>query len=685
METFVLILLLICAVLVSSVVDQLVPKVSSPLIQIALGLIIAVFAGGSVDILFDESDLFLVIFIAPLLFQEAKEASKSELWKNRHSIVGLAIGLVLAIIVGVGFFVNAIIPSISLAAAFALGAALGPTDPIAVSAAAKDADISPRCKALLKGESLINDATGIVAFQFSIAAAMSGAFSPASAVGHFLIEFFGGIACGLLLGYIGNLIVRLVRSWGLENTTFHVLFEVFTPFIVFLAADQLGASGILAVVAAGLVNVISPRTAGPSVSRLNIVSSSVWRVISYTLNGIVFVLLGTQLPRAMQETWNNVSIPNWQLLLYVLGISLILIVVRFIWVLLMERIHHRSVYRRNKKKAQMTSSIVEPCKSFGHDVFSSIIMTLGGAKGTVTLAVILTIPQAIAQRELIMFLACGVIVVTLLLATFVLPIFAPPKARVDSEQKRRDLEANLEILRTVIEELSVRQTPENRAATQIVVAQYNDRIARIKESNDIEDEPNMKLRLRVLGWEQEFVNKCIESGEVDHLAGYQYLARLARMEELIKHHHSLRANVRRRLNRWRTAGRRSVHDIVHKVPGAELSETAQGARELQIKSCEHVIGKLNEELAGESAANAEDISKLLLEYQQLLRTLRATVPTMTGLIRTQDKTEDVERLGLQIELEQIQTRYDDGELSRGAAKRLRENVNLMQMDLENNV
>ncbi len=685
METFVLILLLICAVLVSSVVDQLVPKVSSPLIQIALGLIIAVFAGGSVDILFDESDLFLVIFIAPLLFQEAKEASKSELWKNRHSIVGLAIGLVLAIIIGVGFFVNAIIPSISLAAAFALGAALGPTDPIAVSAAAKDADISPRCKALLKGESLINDATGIVAFQFSIAAAMSGAFSPASAVGHFLIEFFGGIACGLVLGYIANLIVRLVRSWGLENTTFHVLFEVFTPFIVFLAADELGASGILAVVAAGLVNVISPRTAGPSVSRLNIVSSSVWRVISYTLNGIVFVLLGTQLPRAMQDTWNNVSIPNWQLLLYVLGISLILIVVRFIWVLLMERIHHHGVHRRNKKKAQMTSSIVEPCKSLGHDVFSSIIMTLGGAKGTVTLAVILTIPQAIAQRELIMFLACGVIVVTLLLATFVLPIFAPPKARVDSEQKRRDLETNLEILRTVIEELSVRQTPENRAATQIVVAQYNDRIARIKESNDIEDEPNMKLRLRVLGWEQEFVNKCIESEEVDHLTGYQYLARLARMEELIKHHHSLRANVRKRLNRWRTAGRRSVHDIVHKVPGAELSETAQGARELQIKSCEHVIGKLNEELAGESAANAEDISKLLLEYQQLLRTLRAAVPTMTGLIRTQDKTEDIERLGLQIELEQIQTRYDDGELSRSSAKRLRENVNLMQMDLENNV
>lgn len=199
METFLLILLMLATVLASSVIDQLVPKVSSPLIQIGLGLAIAVVAGRQIDLLFDESELFLVLFIAPLLFHEAKEAKKTELWRNRRSILSLAIGLVLAIIVAVGFFVNAMIPSISLAAAFALGAALGPTDPIAVSAASKDADISPRCKALLKGESLINDASGIVAFQFAIAAAMTGAFSPAHAIGEFLLEFVGGIAFGLIL------------------------------------------------------------------------------------------------------------------------------------------------------------------------------------------------------------------------------------------------------------------------------------------------------------------------------------------------------------------------------------------------------------------------------------------------------------------------------------------------------
>ena len=379
METFLLILLMLAAVLASSVIDQLVPKVSSPLIQIGLGLAIAVVAGRQIDLLFDESELFLVLFIAPLLFHEAKEAKKTELWRNRRSILSLAIGLVLAIIVAVGFFVNAMIPSISLAAAFALGAALGPTDPIAVSAASKDADISPRCKALLKGESLINDASGIVAFQFAIAAAMTGAFSPAHAIGEFLLEFVGGIAFGLILGVIGNGIrCRLVRSWGLENTTFHVLFEVFTPFIVFLAADQLGGSGILAVVAAGLVNVISPRTARPSVSpsehRLH---QRMARDLLHAQRHRIRVAGNAAASRRHAnhlEQRRHLELDvahiraDHQLDPYRRSISF--------WVLLMERVHHRHVAKRNEKAAKEKNIAPEPRKSLAHDVHSAAIMTL---------------------------------------------------------------------------------------------------------------------------------------------------------------------------------------------------------------------------------------------------------------------------------------------------------------------
>lgn len=104
----------------------------------------------------------------------------------------------------------------------------------------------------------------------------------------------------------------------------------------------------------------------------------------------------------------------------------------------MERIHHRHVAQHKEKVAKETNSIPEPRKTLAHDIRSAAIMTLGGPKGTVTLAVILTIPQAIAQRQLIMFLACGVIVMTLLLATFVVPILAPQKQRVNDEQRQRD-------------------------------------------------------------------------------------------------------------------------------------------------------------------------------------------------------------------------------------------------------
>ena len=237
----------------------------------------------------------------------------------------------------------------------------------------------------------------------------------------------------------------------------------------------------------------------------------------------------------------------------------------------------------------------------------------------------------------------------------------------------------------VIEELSGRQTPENRAATQIVIQQYNDRIGRVKELNGIEDEPNTKLRLKTLAWERTYVQQLVDDERVDRYVGYQYLARLARMEELILHQRSLRAKIRQHWIRWRTFGRRSLHEIIHKVPGAELSENAQATRQLQIKCYEHVLSKLHEEMAGDSSANAEDISKLLIEYQRLLRTLRAAAPSITTFTKTQDKTTDIERMALEIELEQIGTRYDDGELSRAAAKRLRENVNLMQMDLEDKV
>ncbi|HIW75044.1 MULTISPECIES: cation:proton antiporter [Gordonibacter] len=685
MEALVLALLLLAAVLVSSVIDQLVPKISSPLIQIGLGLLIALLAPAQINITLDP-ELFLVLFIAPLLFDEAKNVDKGALWKNRWPVVSLAIGLVIVTALIIGVVVNKLEPSIELAAAIALGAALGPTDAVAVASLSRDTDIGARNKSILEGESLINDASGIVIFQFAIAAAAGTAFSLADAAADFAVSFFGGILVGLLLSWVGKAFVQRVRSWGLENTTFHVLFEVFTPFIVFLVADALGTSGILAVVAAGLVNIISPRAIGPSISRMNIVSSSVWRVLAFALNGVVFVLLGTQLPKAMQSTWDDVSIHNAVLIGYVLLITLIYVVVRFGWIFSMERI-----------RARRRPAAERP--SWHTDVRSALVMTLGGPKGTITLAVVLTIPLYIAtneqmvgdvvasfpQRELIIFLACGVIVVTLLLATFVVPLLAPKKPATDEELRCDETQVNLEILRAVIEELAARQTAETRVATQTVIHSYNERIARIKDSNDLDDEPNTALRLRALAWEQAYVLDLIEKEEIYPIVGYQYLSRLSRVEDLLKHHAG-RWTIQNAYLRLRALVRAGWHRLLSDLPGVSPTERTQAIRALQLQAAEYLVGKLQAMLTSpECDEPAEDVSALIMEYQRTITLMRNQNPSITALTRTADKTVDIVRQGLRLELEFIQTRYEEGDLCRSSAKRLRENVYLMQVDLEDNV
>ena len=158
MEALELGLLLLAAVLVSSVIDQIVPKVSSPLIQIVIGVLIALVAGQQIEITLDP-ELFLVLFIAPLLYDEARHVDKVELWKNRAPVLSMAVGLVVVMALIVGFALHWVVPSVPLAAAFALGAALGPTDAVAVSSLPKEAAIGLRERNILKGECLINDAS----------------------------------------------------------------------------------------------------------------------------------------------------------------------------------------------------------------------------------------------------------------------------------------------------------------------------------------------------------------------------------------------------------------------------------------------------------------------------------------------------------------------------------------------
>lgn len=673
MATLTLVLWLAIAVLISAVIDQIVPRVSLPLIQVVMGAVIAIFAGSVVDIYLDP-DLFLVLFIAPLLYLEAKDADKSLLWRNKKPILSLAIGLVVVSTLIIGFSVNILIPSIPLAAAFALGAALGPTDAVAVTSLSKTVNIPQRQWGILKGELLLNDASGIVSFQFAIAAAVTGVFSVLDASVAFVEEFFGGLVVGLVIGYLANLVLRKVRDLGIESTTFHVLFEICIPFVVYLFSNAVHVSGIIAVVAAGLLNVIAPRTVSPAIAHMNIVSSSVWQVLAFALNGIVFVLLGTQIPTAMFYTWNTPSIDNFTLLLYVVFVTLILIAVRFVWCFAMELVH---VKKGEKRRFTL------------QDLRYALLLTLCGSKGTITLSILFTIPfllsdgQAFPERSLIIFIGCGVILATLLIANFIVPLVAPKREKKTSEIEARInyYETLSDILRNVIEELMAHQNKSNRRAVRNVVRSYQERLANTKDQIDVDDKLDVELRIKTIKWEEERTMVMIEEGLVTHDVGYDYLARLEKQESLIRHKDE-RNFLKRIGSSIRLAAVQVKNAILRQLDGTGTFTARQDEmRSLQLDTATFVQNILQEMITRDDV-QTEDASKLLIAYEARISVLRGSDRSVTASFQIADKTDDIKRLAYQIELEQIQKMYEQERITRQEAARMRDNVQMMQMDLE---
>ena len=275
--------------------------------------------------------------------------------------------------------------------------------------------------------------------------------------------------------------------------------EVFTPFIVYMLGGILHVSGVIVVVTCGIVMSLSKQHLGPHASRLSIVSSSFWEVFSFALNGVVFVLLGTQLPNAIGNTWSDDGISSFDLVTYIIVIVLIMHGTRLIWSIVSEKLVDRRKGRTRPFKEQMRSAL---------------ITTLSGAKGTITLANHVHHPHvgdywrrhdAIPDRDLLIFLASGVIVVSLLLATYVVPLLAP-RVEKKSESQKQDAETSIEILRAVVEDLSAHITPGNRAGVTEVIRQYNDRITRLQNDSDyLEEESDTDVRILVLQWEQEYV------------------------------------------------------------------------------------------------------------------------------------------------------------------------------------
>ena len=194
METIALILFLLLAVVISGALARMSPvPVPLPLVQIVLGAVIASVAHFGVTL---DPEIFFLLFLPPLLFLDGWRIPKQGLFRDKGTILELALGLVVFTVLGVGYFIHWLIPTMPLAVAFALAAVISPTDPIAVSAIAARVPIPKRLLHILEGESLLNDASGLVCMRFAVAAALTGTFSLTAAAGTFLWLALGGIAIG---------------------------------------------------------------------------------------------------------------------------------------------------------------------------------------------------------------------------------------------------------------------------------------------------------------------------------------------------------------------------------------------------------------------------------------------------------------------------------------------------------
>jgi Na+/H+ antiporter len=343
-----------------------------------------------------------------------------EFFQLRGPILTLALGLVLFTVTGAGYLVHGAIPAIPLSAAFALAAVLSPTDAVAVSAVSGRVKVPPRLMHVLEGEALLNDASGLVALKFAVAATLTGRFSLWEATGSFFVIALGGLAVGVAAAWAFGWVQDKLTGWRGEALSLQVmLLRLLLPFGVYLLAEHLAVSGILAAVAAGMtVDFTDRHRSGDLAGRMQ--ARGLRAMIEFVFNGLIFLLLGLQLPqfigRPLRAAYQSAS-PSaaWRLVGLTAALWLALLALRFVWLWGTVRASVYWAKWRGKHRDAPSLRVIGAA-------------ALAGIRGAVTLAGVLSVPLALPDgspfpgRDLLIFLASGVILFSLVGGCFGLPI-----------------------------------------------------------------------------------------------------------------------------------------------------------------------------------------------------------------------------------------------------------------------
>jgi CPA1 family monovalent cation:H+ antiporter len=393
-----ILLFILAAVAVVVVVRWVAGKTGLPSAALLtlVGILYAVLPGPNVEL---KPELILTFVIPPLLYSAALDSSLIDIRRNLRTVISLSVALVLAtaLLIGVGF--SLWVTGATLAVGVALGAAVAPPDPVAALAVGRRVGLPNNLVTLIQGEGLLNDATALTILSVAVAAATGDGFSFPAAVGQFVISAAGGVVIGVLVAYVVRLLRRLRSDPLISNAI-----SLATPFAAYLLGETVYVSGVLAVVVAGLiVGHDAPRMA-TGASRLQ--TSAVWRLIDFLLEGLVFLLIGQQLPGVMDE------LSQYKTSTIVIAVSItvgVVLLLRPLWLMLTQLLPKSLHTRLGGEVDPDRASRIEQALD-GREV---IALSWSGTRGVISLAAIFTLPRTFPDADLLHFCTFIVVLVTL--------------------------------------------------------------------------------------------------------------------------------------------------------------------------------------------------------------------------------------------------------------------------------
>lgn len=512
MDLLLYIIIFLSVLIVSNATNKLFPSLPTPLIQILLGIGLGFFI--PVGTFHLETELFLALIIGPLLFREAEESDITSILKHWKIVIYLIFPVIFLSTFSLGFLSHWLWVSLPLAACIAVGAALGPTDLVAFASLSERFTFPRRVENILKGEGLLNDASGLVAFQFALTAWTTGKFSAQEASISLILSIIGGFIVGGLTAFLNRQLQKLLYTVRASDTAGELLLELSLPLLTFFLAEELHVSGIIAVVVAGIFKASRFKRITLLEAQVDTVTDTIWQTVTFMLNGSVFVILGIELETIAEPILKSPVYDNLWLLLTILLLTIVLFAIRFIMIY---GFYFGRSLRLKKKMSKYWRDIA--------------LLTFSGVKGTVSIATILLIPTALEQKyPLLLFLVAGVTLLSFLTGLVILPRLS------ENKEESSDYLMHIAILNDVVQELEedLKHT-KVKAPLYAAIDNYHGRIEHLileQEGRSVQKDLT-DLQLLMLSIESDGLEQAYEERKISNRAYSIYQRYLWNMEQRI--------------------------------------------------------------------------------------------------------------------------------------------------------